>query len=100
MLMKPFMYGYRLSECYIRSRRVRRRECVDSALFGVNSEAVDPIDADEDQEVGVEFDCIGQGDVRDWDIEDHENGEDSFNNVTVADEFDELTCDVFLPTTK
>ncbi|KAI1173844.1 hypothetical protein F4777DRAFT_556522 [Nemania sp. FL0916] len=92
--LKPFVYGYRLRECYYTVLGPRHREYVDGALFGVGSETAPPMKESEEEEMEIEFDGIDDEDLRDWEVE---GGVGEYQVVPVVDECDGSTCDVILP---
>ncbi|KAI8953581.1 hypothetical protein F4801DRAFT_588231 [Xylaria longipes] len=99
--MKPFVYGYRLQECYYTFRSLHNREHVDGALFGVGSGDTEltedsSIPDDREDDIEIEFNGIDEDDLCDWELED---GGGQFEVVTAVDEYDGASCDVILPVT-
>ncbi|KAI8628846.1 hypothetical protein F5Y19DRAFT_435068 [Xylariaceae sp. FL1651] len=99
--MKPFVYGYRLQECYYTFRTLHNREFVDGALCGVGSEDSETTEDSsvagiKEEEAVIEFNGMDDEDLCDWEVED-DGGE--FEVITVVDEGDGSTCDVIVPVT-
>lgn len=94
---KPFVYAYRLQECYYRRKSLRHKEFTDGALCGVGPEGeqrdVETPKKTEEDVVDIEFDYIDKDDVCDWEAEDG----CEYEIDTLVDEQDGSTCDVILP---
>ncbi|KAM5431790.1 hypothetical protein MferCBS31731_007703 [Microsporum ferrugineum] len=96
---KPFVYAYRLQECYYRLKSLRHKEFTDGALCGVGAEdkqdgSETPEDTEED--VDIEFDYIDEDDVCEWEAEDGYEYEIN----TLVDEQDGSPCDIIVPVSK
>ncbi|EGE04574.1 hypothetical protein TEQG_03445 [Trichophyton equinum CBS 127.97] len=92
---RPFVYGYRLQECYYRIRSLNHKEFVDGALFGVNKQSMSDKEVEvREEDIDIEFNFIDDKDLCDLEAEDDEA---EFEIVSLVDEHDGSSCDVIVP---
>lgn len=104
---EPFVYGYRLQECYYTyiSRSLKDKEKLDGALFGLGSEdktAESNDDATEetedvDEDGFIEFEGIEEDDLDGW---DSKSCEYEFEVLSLSDEQGGSSCDAVIPKAK
>jgi hypothetical protein len=100
----PFVYGYRLQECYYSLVRhnLIHKEFVTSASFGLDSKKNNPksnddVTKDVEEDVSIKFEGIEKEDLAAW---DSKSCEYEFERISLSDEYDGSSCDVLIPVAK